>query len=70
MDTYRIFGRKQLLSLTLCAALLAATLITVTGGAASLTASTETRLLPIYAVGREEDDKTISISFDAACAAG
>ncbi|MBE6758546.1 MAG: polysaccharide deacetylase family protein [Ruminococcaceae bacterium] len=66
MDIYRIFGRKQLLSIVLCAVILCAVLLTATGGAASVTASTHQRLLPIYAVGREEDDKVISISFDAA----
>jgi len=70
METYRIFGRKQLLSLALCAVLTAATLFTVTGGAASLSASTQKKLLPIYAVGREEDDKVVSLSFDAAWGAG
>jgi len=66
MEFYRIFGKKQIITVVLCAVLMAATLAAVTGGAASLTASTQTRLLPIYAVGREEDDRTISISFDAA----
>ena len=66
METYRIFGRKQLLTLVLCAVLLVATLLTVTGGAASLTASAQKKLLPIYAVGREENDRVVSISFDAA----
>ncbi len=66
MDIYRIFGRRQIFATALCAVLMVATLAAVTGGAAAMTASTETRLLPIYAVGREEDDKVISISFDAA----
>lgn len=66
MDLYRIFGKRQMLTVALCALIAAATLAAVTGGAASLTASAEARLLPIYAVGREEDDKKISISFDAA----
>ena len=66
MDIYRIFARKQLLTIALCAVFLAATLLTVTGGAASVTASAEKKLLPIYSVGREENDKQISISFDAA----
>lgn len=66
MEFYRIFGKKQILTIVLCAVLMAATLAAVTGGAAAVTASTQKRLLPIYAVGREEDDKVISISFDAA----
>ena len=66
MEMYRIFGRKQITTIVLCAVLMMATLITAAGGAASVTASTQSRLLPIYAVGREENDKVISISFDAA----
>lgn len=66
MDIYRIFGKKQMVLTVLCAVIVAAAVAAVTGGAASITASTEQRLLPIYSVGREEDDKQISISFDAA----
>jgi len=66
MKFYQTFTRKQLLTIVLCAVLMMATLITAAGGAASVTASTQSRLLPIYAVGREENDKVISISFDAA----
>ena len=66
MEYYKIFGRKQILAVVLCAVLMAVTLAAVSGGAAAVTASTEKRLLPIYAVGREDDDKVISISFDAA----
>lgn len=66
MEIYRIFGKKQIIAVVLCAVLMAATLAAVSGGAAAVTASTEKRLLPIYAVGREEDDKLVSISFDAA----
>jgi len=66
MDYYRIFARRQLIAIAVCAAFLLAAFGAVTGGAASVTASTEKRLLPIYSVGREENDKVISISFDAA----
>lgn len=66
MTIYRIFGKRQLLALALCAALLITAFVTVAGGAAAVTASTPKRLLPIYAVGREEGDKVISLSFDAA----
>jgi len=66
MDIYKTFARKQLLSIALCAIILGGVLLTAFGGAASLAASTEKRLLPIYAVGREENDRVVSISFDAA----
>ena len=66
MEFFRIIGRHQLKTAVICCLLTAAILLTASGGAAAVTASTEKRLLPIYAVGREEDDRIISLSFDAA----
>ncbi len=66
MELFRTVSKKQLVAGLVCCVLAVAVVLTATGGAAAVTASTERRLLPVYAVGREETDKTISISFDAA----
>ncbi len=66
MEFFKTVSKRQLAIAFVCCILAVATVFTVSGGAASVTASTEKRLLPIYAVGREENDKIVSISFDAA----
>ena len=49
MEFYRIFGKKQIITVVLCAVLMVATLAAVTGGAASMTAWT-------YAPSSKEGD--------------
>ena len=66
MDLYKTFSSKQIIALTLCAALIIAAFATVSVGAASVATSGNSRLLPIYSVKRDTDNKVISISFDAA----
>lgn len=70
MEIYRIIGKRQIMAAVLCAALALAIFAAATNGAAAVTVSNSERKLPIYSVGREEDDKQISLSFDAAWAAG
>lgn len=65
MNYFRIFGKKQMLTILLAAIIFTGVFLTALDGAAVST-SAQTRKLPIYSVGREEDDKIISISFDAA----
>ena len=69
MNVFRIYGKKQLLASLLAMLVLTAVFVTAFDGAA-VSAGTAQKKLPIYAVGRDADDKTISISFDAAWAAG
>lgn len=65
MNYFRIFGKKQMLTVLLAVIIFASVFLTALDGAAA-TASGQARRLPIYSVGREEGDKIISISFDAA----
>ena len=70
MDYFRIIGRKQIIIAVVFVAIIALVFSVALSGAASVTTSGKQKKLPIYSVGRADDDKTISISFDAACAAG
>ncbi len=65
MDYFKVIGKKQLLALLLFTIIFATVFTTALSGASVSTTATP-RKLPIYAVGRNDDDKTISISFDAA----
>lgn len=67
MNIFKSIGRRQIIAYVLAGAILTVSLLTAARGAATTyTASGSQRLLPIYSVGRGEDDKIISISFDAA----
>lgn len=65
MKSYKIIGRRQILIYAVCAAISVLVFAVASSGAAVVETASE-RKLPIYCVGREQDDKTISISFDAA----
>ncbi|MBQ9993178.1 MAG: polysaccharide deacetylase family protein, partial [Clostridia bacterium] len=66
MDYFRIIGRKQIIIAVVFVAIIALVFSVALSGAASVTTSGKQKKLPIYSVGRADDDKTISISFDAA----
>ena len=63
MEIYRILGKRQMLVVSLCFLLIVGTMLTAFDGAASVSSSTQSKLLPIYSVGREPEDKIISISY-------
>lgn len=63
---FTVANKKRLAVLTTAALLFVCVFAVAFSGAAAMTASVNRKKLPIYSVGREEDDKTISISFDAA----
>lgn len=65
MKIFMTYGKKQILASLLAVLVFTVVFATALDGAAAA-ADTAQRKLPIYAVGREESDKIISISFDAA----
>ena len=71
MRLYRIFTLRQIAVFT--AVLLAVTALVFASSGASVSAAgrSQERKLPIYCVGRGEDEKkVVSLTFDAACPAG
>lgn len=65
MNCFKTYGRKQTLT-ALLAVLIFVAVFSVSLSGASASVNTTARKLPIYAVGRDENDRVISISFDAA----
>jgi len=65
MNCFRTYSKKQIFSILFAMFIFAAVFATALSGA-SVNANTDSRKLPIYSVGRNENDKIISISFDAA----
>lgn len=64
-NTYLIFGRKQIIPMFICAAIIAVSFVTALSGAKPA-GNQNSKKLPVYSVGRSEDERIISISFDAA----
>ena len=63
---FTVASKKRLVILAVAAMVFISVFAVAFSGASALTASVTSKKLPIYSVGREESDKTISISFDAA----
>lgn len=63
---YTILKSRQIALYLLSAAVIALVFAVAARGVNVNETGTQQRLLPIYSVGREDTDKTISISFDAA----
>ena len=66
MDFFSIISRRQIALGAVCALILTLVLATAFSGASAATTASGERLLPIYSVGREEDERIVSLSFDAA----
>ncbi len=66
MKFFKSVNKKQLLTLLACAVVIFAIAATALNGASFSSVSATRKKVPIYSVGREENDKIISISFDAA----
>ncbi len=66
MNFFKTFNRKQISIMVICAFLALSIFATAINGAGFASVSSTRKKVPIYAVGREADDKVVSISFDAA----
>lgn len=64
--TYISINRRQIILFLLCAVIIVVAFCTAMDGAAGSAETSVSKKLPIYSVGRDENDKIISISFDAA----
>ena len=65
MKSYKIITRRQIMAVMAAFAVLTLALITILGSPGGEQLAAANKKLPIYAVNRAEDDKIISISFDA-----
>ncbi|MBQ6569277.1 MAG: polysaccharide deacetylase family protein [Clostridia bacterium] len=65
---FYLFGKKEITVIGLCTILTLTAIFAAAGGAvrATTASAASKKLLPIYSVGREENDKIVSLSFDAA----
>lgn len=66
MEYFKTVNKKQIAVMIACAAIVFAIIATAVSGAGFASVSSTRKKVPIYSVGREESDKIISISFDAA----
>ncbi len=66
MDFFKVVNKKQIAVLLACAVIIFAIVMTAISGAGFASVSASRKKVPIYSVGRDENDKVISISFDAA----
>ncbi len=66
MELFKIVGKKQIAVIIACAVIISAIAATAISGAGFASVSSTRKKVPIYSVGRNENDKVISISFDAA----
>jgi len=64
-NRYLTISKRQIIPFILCALIIAAAFAAALGGRNTVETQVDKKL-PIYSVGREENDKIISISFDAA----
>ena len=71
MKLYRIFTIRQIAVFTAVLLTVTALVFASRGGSVSAAGSAQERKLPIYCVGRGENEKkVVSLTFDAACTAG
>ncbi len=66
MELFKTVNKKQIAVILTCAVIIFAIAATAVSGAGFASVSATRKKVPIYSVGREENDKVISISFDAA----
>lgn len=66
MNYFKIINKKQIAVIAICTMIVFAIFATAVSGAGFASVSATRKKVPIYSVGRAENDKIISISFDAA----
>ncbi len=66
MELFKTVNKKQIAVIAACCVIIFAIAATAFSGAGFASVSSTRKKVPIYSVGRDENDKVISISFDAA----